>query len=56
MRRLLGFNLLTGIVLGIVGWYVGWYAAHLVAGPSIDYFADIDVRTSSPSCSRISAA
>ncbi len=25
-RRLVGFNLLTGIVLGIVGWYAGWYA------------------------------
>jgi len=42
MRRLLGFNLLTGIVLGIVGWYAGWYAAHLITGPSIDYFADVD--------------
>ena len=42
MRRLLGFNLLTGIVLGIVGWYVGWYAAHLIKGASIAYFADVD--------------
>jgi cytochrome c oxidase subunit I len=41
-RRLVGFNLLTALVLGIVGWYVGWFAAHLVAGPSISYFADID--------------
>ena len=42
MRRLLGFNLLTGVVLGIVGWYAGWYAAHLIKGASIAYFADVD--------------
>jgi cytochrome c oxidase subunit I len=41
-RRLVGFNILTGIVLGVVGWYVGWYGAHAVVGPSIDYFDDID--------------
>ena len=29
-RRLVGFNLLTGIVLGIVGWYAGWYLAHAI--------------------------
>jgi cytochrome c oxidase subunit I len=41
-RRLIGFNLLTGIVLGIGGWYVGWFGAHAIVGPSLDYFADID--------------
>ncbi|HKU56449.1 MAG TPA: cbb3-type cytochrome c oxidase subunit I [Gaiellaceae bacterium] len=41
-RRLVGFNLLTGIVLGIGGWYVGWFGAHAVVGPSLDYFGDID--------------
>jgi cytochrome c oxidase subunit 1 len=41
-RRLVGFNLLTGCILGVVGWYAGWYAAHLIVGPSIDYFADVD--------------
>ena len=41
-RRLVGFNLLTACVLGVGGWYVGWFAAHLVAGPSLDYFGDID--------------
>jgi cytochrome c oxidase subunit 1 len=41
-RRLLGFNLLTGIVLGVGGWYVGWFGAHAIVGPSIDYFGDID--------------
>jgi cytochrome c oxidase subunit I len=41
-RRLIGFNLLTGLVLGVGGWYVGWFGAHAVVGPSIDYFGDID--------------
>jgi cytochrome c oxidase subunit 1 len=41
-RRLVGFNLLTACLLGIGGWYVGWFAAHAIAGPSIDYFADVD--------------
>ncbi len=41
-RRLIGFNLLTGIVLGVGGWYVGWFGAHAIVGPSIDYFGDID--------------
>jgi cytochrome c oxidase subunit 1 len=41
-RRLIGFNLLTGLVLGVVGWYAGWFGAHAIAGPSIDYFGDID--------------
>jgi cytochrome c oxidase subunit I len=41
-RQLIGFNLLTGIVLGVGGWYVGWFGAHAVVGPSLDYFGDID--------------
>ena len=41
-RRLVGFNLLTGVILGIGGWYVGWYGAHAVVGPSLGYFGDID--------------
>ncbi len=41
-RRLIGFNLLTGLVLGVAGWYVGWFGAHAIVGPSIDYFGDID--------------
>jgi len=41
-RRLIGFNLLTGLVLGVVGWYAGWFGAHAIVGPSIDYFGDID--------------
>ncbi len=41
-RRLVGFNLLTGIVLGIGGWYVGWFGAHAIQAASLDYFGDID--------------
>ncbi len=40
LRRLFGFNLLTGVVFGIVGFYVGWRLGHQVKGPSIDYFGD----------------
>ena len=40
LRRLLGFNLLTAIVLGVVGFYVGWWLGHLVKAPSLDYFGD----------------
>jgi cytochrome c oxidase subunit I len=41
-RRLIGFNLLTAIILGVVGWYVGWFGAHAIVAPSLDYFGDID--------------
>ena len=41
-RRLLGFNLLTAIVLGVAGWYVGWFGGHAIVAPSLDYFGDID--------------
>ena len=39
-RRLIGFNLLTAIVLGIVGYFVGWYIGHHLNAPSLDYFGD----------------
>jgi cytochrome c oxidase subunit 1 len=41
-RQLVGFNLLTAVILGVGGWYVGWFGAHAVVGPSLDYFGDID--------------
>ena len=38
LRRLIGFNLLTGVVLGIVGFYVGWWIGHFVSnGRSLNY-------------------
>ena len=41
-RRLVGFNLLAGVVLGVGGWYVGWFGAHAIHGMSIAYFSDTD--------------
>jgi cytochrome c oxidase subunit 1 len=41
-RRLIGFNLLTAILLGIGGWYLGWWLAHQITAPSLDYFGDTD--------------
>jgi cytochrome c oxidase subunit 1 len=40
--RLLGFNLLTGLVLGVVGYYVGWYIGHHLGAASLGYFDDTD--------------
>ena len=42
MRRLLSYNLLTGLVLGAVGYYVGWWAGHHIHAVSLGYFADTD--------------
>jgi cytochrome c oxidase subunit 1 len=41
-RRLVGFNLLTAILLGIGGWYLGYFLGHHITGPSISYFGDTD--------------
>jgi cytochrome c oxidase subunit 1 len=42
-RRLLGFNLLTGILLGVGGWYAGWFGGHALAGASsLGWFAAAD--------------
>ncbi|HEX6762278.1 MAG TPA: cbb3-type cytochrome c oxidase subunit I [Gaiellaceae bacterium] len=40
LRRLIGFNLLTGVILGIVGFYVGWWLGHQINAKSIEYFGD----------------
>jgi cytochrome c oxidase subunit 1 len=39
-QRLLGFNLLTGIVLGIVGYLVGYWIGGRIHAPSLDFFGD----------------
>jgi cytochrome c oxidase subunit I len=39
-RRLIGFNLLTGIVLGIVGWLIGDEIGKAIHAPSLDYYSD----------------
>ncbi|MGZ4317528.1 MAG: hypothetical protein ACXVRS_17120, partial [Gaiellaceae bacterium] len=40
LRRLVGFNLLSAVVLGAVGYYVGWWLGHQISSPSLDYTAD----------------
>jgi cytochrome c oxidase subunit 1 len=39
-RRLLGFNLLTGIIGAIVGYLIGNWIGSVIHAPSLDYFAD----------------
>ena len=39
-RRLLGFNLLTGIVGAIVGWLIGDWIGGRIHATSLSYFAD----------------
>ncbi len=39
-RRLIGFNLLSGIVLGIVGFYFGWWLGHQIHAESLEFFED----------------
>jgi cytochrome c oxidase subunit I len=38
-RRLIGFNLLTGIVLAIVGWLIGYWIGGLIHGTTIAYYS-----------------
>jgi len=40
LRRLLGYNLLTAVVLGVVGFYLGWWLGHQIKGKSLAYFDD----------------
>ncbi len=39
-RRLIGFNLLTAILLGIAGWFIGHAIGSAIHAPSLDYFDD----------------
>ncbi|MEA2313467.1 MAG: cytochrome c oxidase subunit [Solirubrobacteraceae bacterium] len=36
-RRLIGFNLLTAVVLGVGGYYLGWFIGHEINGKSFAY-------------------
>jgi cytochrome c oxidase subunit 1 len=38
--RLLGFNLLTAVVLGVGGYFLGWWLGHQVTAESVEYFSD----------------
>ncbi|MGO9488521.1 MAG: cbb3-type cytochrome c oxidase subunit I [Solirubrobacteraceae bacterium] len=42
-RKLVGFNLLTAVILGVGGYYLGWWIGHLVTGgKSFEYTYKID--------------
>jgi cytochrome c oxidase subunit 1 len=39
-RQLMGFNMLTGIVLGIAGWFVGYYGIGIhISGANLTYYS-----------------
>src|SRR5947209_20560732 len=40
-RKLIGFNLLTGVVLAVVGWLIGDWLGGQIHAPSLDYYADV---------------
>ncbi len=40
LRGLIGFNLLTGILLGIVGFYFGWWLGHRIHFTAYEFIAD----------------
>ena len=39
-RRLIGFNLLTAVILGVAGYYIGWFIGHEIKGASFDFIDD----------------
>ncbi len=41
-RRLIGFNLLTAVILGVGGYYLGWFIGHQITGKSFEYQEKID--------------
>ena len=41
-RRLIGFNLLTAVLLGVGGYYLGWFIGHQIGGPSYKYQSEAD--------------
>jgi cytochrome c oxidase subunit 1 len=36
-RRLIGFNLLTAVILGVGGYYLGWWIGHQIKAPTLLY-------------------
>jgi cytochrome c oxidase subunit I len=42
LRRLVGFNLLTAVVLGVGGYYLGWFIGHEISGKSFEFQSAID--------------
>jgi cytochrome c oxidase subunit 1 len=42
-RRLVGFNLLSAVILGVAGYYLGWFVGHQVSsGKSFEFFSATD--------------
>jgi cytochrome c oxidase subunit 1 len=41
-RRLIGFNLLTAVILGVAGYYIGWFIGHQIKGASFEFINDTD--------------
>jgi cytochrome c oxidase subunit I len=43
LRRLVGFNLLSAVILGVAGYYLGWFVGHQVSsGKSFEFFSATD--------------
>ncbi len=40
LRGLIGFNVISGILLGIVGFYFGWWLGHQIHFTNYEYVAD----------------
>jgi hypothetical protein len=41
-RRLVGFNLLSALLLGVGGYYLGWFIGHQIDGKSFEFQAATD--------------
>jgi cytochrome c oxidase subunit I len=41
-RRLIGFNLLTAVILGVGGYYLGWFIGHQIDGKSFEFQSAVD--------------
>jgi cytochrome c oxidase subunit I len=41
-RRLIGFNLLTAVILGVGGYYLGWFIGHQINGKSFEFQSAVD--------------
>jgi cytochrome c oxidase subunit I len=41
-RRLIGFNLLSAVVLGVGGYYLGWFIGHQISGKSFEFQSATD--------------
>jgi cytochrome c oxidase subunit 1 len=43
LRRLIGFNLLSALILGVAGYYLGWFIGHQISsGKSFEFFSATD--------------